>query len=157
VLRTILLDDEARSAPWLADHGVRQAARTHPALPAMGTHLRPDIADDSWNIGDLSDQATRLGQSPLRSPSVFNFFRPGYVPPNSRSASAGITAPEFQITTEPRWPGLQLCADHVRATSAAMTATTPPAALAGNSQRPCSELNIVLAADADSADTVWPR
>jgi hypothetical protein len=41
-----------------------------------------------------------LGQSPLRSPTVFNFFRPGYVPPNSAIASASLVAPEFQLTNE---------------------------------------------------------
>lgn len=55
---------------------------------------------EAWNIGNLSNPATRLGQSPLRSPSVFNFFRPGYVPPNSALGTQGITAPEFQITNE---------------------------------------------------------
>ena len=28
----------------------------------------------------------RLGQTPMHSPTVFNFFRPGYTPPNSRLA-----------------------------------------------------------------------
>ena len=55
---------------------------------------------DLWNIGDLSDPATRLGQSPLRSPSVFNFFRPGYVPPNTAIGALGLVAPELQITNE---------------------------------------------------------
>jgi len=56
-------------------------------------------ATDSWKIGDLSNAGSQLGQSPLRSPSVFNFFRPGYVPP-STALSAGVVAPEFQIVTE---------------------------------------------------------
>ena len=51
-----------------------------------------------WSINNTSDPATRLGQSPLRSPSVFNFFRPGYVPPNTALAARGLVAPEFQIT-----------------------------------------------------------
>ena len=33
---------------------------------------------------------TALGQSALRSPSVFNFFRPGYVPPNTAIATANF-------------------------------------------------------------------
>ncbi|MBO9715091.1 DUF1800 family protein [Sphingomonas sp.] len=41
-----------------------------------------------------------LGQSPLRSPSVFNFFRPGYVPPHTAIAKARKCAPEFQIANE---------------------------------------------------------
>lgn len=35
-----------------------------------------------------------------RSGSVFNFFRPGYSPPNTAISNAGLLAPEFQITNE---------------------------------------------------------
>ena len=55
----------------------------------LGARLQRHLAGGAWAIGDTSDPATRLGQSPLRSPSVFNFFRPGYVPPNSAIAAAG--------------------------------------------------------------------
>lgn len=43
---------------------------------------------------------TSLGQSALASPSVFNFFRPGYVPPNTRLGAQNLLAPEFQIVDE---------------------------------------------------------
>lgn len=43
---------------------------------------------------------TSLGQSALSSPSVFNFFRPGYVPPNTRLGAQNLLAPEFQIVDE---------------------------------------------------------
>lgn len=43
---------------------------------------------------------TSLGQAPLTAPSVFNFFRPGYVPPNTRLGAAKLTSPEFQIVDE---------------------------------------------------------
>jgi hypothetical protein len=36
----------------------------------------------------------------MRSGSVFNFYRPGYVPPNSGLATAGLVSPELQITHE---------------------------------------------------------
>jgi hypothetical protein len=39
-----------------------------------------------------------LPQSPLRSPTVFNFYYPGYQFPGVL-ASAGLTTPEFQLTT----------------------------------------------------------
>jgi uncharacterized protein (DUF1800 family) len=100
VVRAVLLDAEARSAPMAQDTTrgklrepiVRfvQWARTFGATSPTGL----------WNIGDLSDPSTRIGQSPLRSPSVFNFFRPGYVPPNSPLGTQGVNAPEFQITNE---------------------------------------------------------
>ncbi|MFM8392815.1 MAG: DUF1800 family protein, partial [Acidobacteriota bacterium] len=40
-----------------------------------------------------------IGQNPLRSPTVFNFFEPTYSQPG-RLAAAGLNSPEFQITTE---------------------------------------------------------
>lgn len=101
VIRAVLTDPEARgdaslksqSGGKLREPVLRfvQWARTFKAKSAAGT----------WKIGDLSDPATRLGQSPLRSPTVFNFFRPGYTPPNTEMAAAGLVAPEFQITNEP--------------------------------------------------------
>lgn len=66
----------------------------------MGPHLWHQLGAGSWKIGDLSDPGSRLGQSPLRSPSVFNFFRPGYVPPSTALAAAGAVAPEFQLVNE---------------------------------------------------------
>ena len=54
----------------------------------------------SWKLGDTSNAATQLGQSPLRSPSVFNFFRPGFVPPGTALAATGALAPEFQLVNE---------------------------------------------------------
>lgn len=40
-----------------------------------------------------------LGQQAYRSPSVFNFYRPGYIAPGTLTGEAGLTAPELQITT----------------------------------------------------------
>lgn len=98
VIRAVLLDAEARTLPSSNTAGkVRepmlrfvQWARTFAGTSTGGT----------WNFGSTSDPATRLGQSPLRSPSVFNFFRPGYVPPNTALATQSLVAPELQITNE---------------------------------------------------------
>jgi uncharacterized protein (DUF1800 family) len=98
VIKAILLDTEARSAPaGMAGGKLRepvlrlvQWARTFNASSPTGL----------WDVGDTSNPATRLGYSPLRSPSVFSFFRPGYVPPNSTLGSNAITAPEFQLCNE---------------------------------------------------------
>ena len=105
VIRAVLLDPEARSAPTStqADNGkVRepmlrfiQWARTFKVRSAAGT----------WKIYDLSDPVSGLAQSPLRSPSVFNYFRPGYTPPNSAIANAALVAPELQIVNEPTVAG----------------------------------------------------
>ena len=53
-----------------------------------------------WRFNDTGNPNDKLGQHPLRSPSVFNFYRPGYVSPGSETGEAGLTAPEFQIVNE---------------------------------------------------------
>lgn len=100
VLRAILLDDEARSDAALDDPLAGKLREPILRLTAWARAFGATSPSDDWAIGNTSDAATRLGQSPLRSPSVFNFFRPGYVPPNSEFGSRGLVAPEFQITHE---------------------------------------------------------
>ncbi|MET0543524.1 MAG: DUF1800 family protein, partial [Variovorax sp.] len=100
VFAAVLLDNEARSPDGLTstDFGrlrepmlrLTQWARTFGVTSVKGT----------WKVDNTSDSANRLGQSPLRSPSVFNFFRPGYVPPSTALAAEGKTAPEFQLINE---------------------------------------------------------
>jgi uncharacterized protein (DUF1800 family) len=53
-----------------------------------------------WKIDETGNASNSLGQSPLRSPSVFNFFRPGFIPPSSALAATNTTAPEFQLVNE---------------------------------------------------------
>ncbi len=42
----------------------------------------------------------RLTQQPFSSPSVFNFYRPGYLAPATATGDSGMTAPEFQIVND---------------------------------------------------------
>lgn len=97
VVRTILLDPEA--------------ARIGTA-PGSGKLREPIVRLANWmrafnatsRSGYFLVGSTRshwsLGQAPLTAPSVFNFYRPGYVPPNTRTGRAGLTAPEFQAVNE---------------------------------------------------------
>jgi hypothetical protein len=57
-------------------------------------------ANGDFLLGTTDNAATSLGQTAMRSPSVFNFYRPGYVPPNTSIAAAGLVAPEMQIVHE---------------------------------------------------------
>lgn len=62
-----------------------------------------DIAHvNSANEGLLlwSSGADMLGQQPFRSPSVFNFYRPGYIAPGTSTGDRSLTAPEFQIVND---------------------------------------------------------
>ncbi len=96
--KAVLLDTEARTLSSAASAGkvrepmVRavQWARTFSATSVSG----------QWKVWEQSSSDYGLAQSPLRSPSVFNFYRPGYVPPRTAMATAGLVAPEFQIHNE---------------------------------------------------------
>ncbi len=100
VIKAILLDNEARSAGVAAGSSAGKLREPMLRLAAWARAWNASSPSGAWAIGNTSDPSTRLGQSPLRSPSVFNFFRPGYVPPNSAIATASLVAPEFQITNE---------------------------------------------------------
>ena len=121
IVKAILLDTEARKLPAIGtapynsygkmrEPALRlvQWARTFNVksnLPSDATVIWPAAGSSSlptgpWNVGDLSDDGKGLGQSPLHSPSVFNFYRPGYIPPQGDLGGQKIVAPEFQLTNE---------------------------------------------------------
>ena len=100
VFSAVLLDDEARGPAGLTQTGFGKLREPIVRLVQWGRSFDIASARGSWKIGDLSNPATQLGQSPLRSPSVFNFFRPGYVPPSTALSAAQVPAPEFQLVNE---------------------------------------------------------
>ncbi len=53
-----------------------------------------------WRFNNTNDPNNGLSQHPLKSPSVFNFYRPGYIAPGTESGEAGLSAPELQIVNE---------------------------------------------------------
>jgi uncharacterized protein (DUF1800 family) len=99
VLFAVLLDDEARGPQGLIAPEFGKLREPMIRLVQWARTFAVTSTSGAWKIGDLSNASDRLGQSPLRSPSVFNFFRPGYVPPAS-TLSAGSVAPEFQLVNE---------------------------------------------------------
>lgn len=96
VVKALLLHPEART-PTATGGKVRE-----PLLRLTAYFRAFNARSDGghWRIGNTDDPATRLGQSAFRSPSVFNFFRPGYVQPGSAAAQAGLVAPELQVLHE---------------------------------------------------------
>jgi uncharacterized protein (DUF1800 family) len=98
VIRAILMDSEARADPA----GTSGGKLREPVMRLTGwaRAFGAASASDLWAFGDTSSSSTRLAESMGRSSSVFNFFRPGYSPPNTAISAAGLVAPEFQITNE---------------------------------------------------------
>lgn len=98
VIRAILMDSEARTVPTAASAGkLREPVMR---LTAWARAVGATSVSGNWTTGDTSSSTNRLAQAMGRSPSVFNFFRPGYTPPNTPIAAAGLVAPELQITNE---------------------------------------------------------
>ncbi len=100
VLAALLLDDEARSPAGLSNINFGKLREPMVRLVQWGRSFGIASAAGTWKLFDTSRSDTQLGQSPLRSPSVFNFFRPGYVPPGTVLASSQTPAPEFQLVNE---------------------------------------------------------
>ena len=101
VIRAILLDTEARSDAGLTNPSFGKLRAPVVRLTNWARAFGVTSEGDKWLFGDTSSASTGLGQMIGRAPSVFNFFRPGYKPPNTSIASSGLVAPEFQITNEP--------------------------------------------------------
>jgi uncharacterized protein (DUF1800 family) len=95
VWAAILLDDEAR-IPNPANTSFGKVREPMVRFVQWGRTFNLKSLQNSWKIYDQSSTSYGLAQSPLHSPSVFNFFRPGYVPPGTGLA----VAPEFQIVNE---------------------------------------------------------
>jgi uncharacterized protein (DUF1800 family) len=100
VWTAILMDDEARALPTAADTLAGKLREPVVRFVQWARTVGVGSSSGAFEIYDLSGSDNALGQSPLRSPSVFNFFRPGYVPPNTEIATAGKQAPEFQLLNE---------------------------------------------------------
>ena len=97
VWKSILLDPEARNVNASPTYGkVRE-----PLLRLSGM-LRAFNAQSTngryTGIGLTDDPSTQLNQTPMFAPTVFNFFRPGYVPTSKAITDANLVVPELQIT-----------------------------------------------------------
>ena len=99
VWKAILLDPEARAIGSSTSAGklrepVLRLSHLLRAFKAKSTSGR------FTGIGLTDDPATRLNQTPMFAPTVFNFFRPGYVPSGKGLSDAGLVVPEMQLTHE---------------------------------------------------------
>jgi uncharacterized protein (DUF1800 family) len=100
VVKAILMDKEAR-LNWDRD-GHRYGKLREPVL-RLTAFLRAYNATSQTGlflINTTDDPGTQLAQSPLRARSVFNFYRPGYIPPGGEAEQYGMALPEMQITNE---------------------------------------------------------
>lgn len=100
VWRAVLTDPEALAPHDPADRFAGKLREPVLRMVSWARTVGIHSLSGGYEIYDTSRSDTGLGQSPLRSPSVFNFFRPGFVPAHSAIAAAGLVAPEFQLQNE---------------------------------------------------------
>jgi uncharacterized protein (DUF1800 family) len=96
MLKAVLMHPEARTVS-------NSSGKVREPVLRLSAFLRAfEFKSDSglFRINVTDNAGDSLGQTPLRSPSVFNFYRPGYVPPGTESAAAGLAVPEMQIAHE---------------------------------------------------------
>jgi len=103
VVRAILLDAEARPAATSATPPVAPGKVKEPLLRLTQFWRAYGARAASGRFGVARNFAGGVGavfgQGPGLSPSVFNFFSPGYAPPGEIQ-SQGMVAPEMQLATE---------------------------------------------------------
>ncbi len=97
-VRAILMDPDARARPVA---GSIQGKLREPLVRLTQVWRAFNAADP---VGRYNDWFVRwpgsyLAQTPLHSPTVFNFFLPDYAPVGE-VANAGLLAPEFQVQTD---------------------------------------------------------
>lgn len=104
VFTQVLMDPEARS-PVPIDSPPAHWGRLREPVLRMTQVLRlldahPYRTDGIWGILATSDEASSLGQSPGRSPTVFGFSNPQYSPTGSTISANKLVAPEFQMVDD---------------------------------------------------------
>jgi uncharacterized protein (DUF1800 family) len=97
----ILMDPEARDMKAaMASHTFGKPKEPVLKLSALLRAYDARSTTGSYLLGYTEDPSFAMSQSPMRSPTVFNFFRPGFVLPGAQSAQAGLQTPEFQLLNE---------------------------------------------------------
>ncbi len=92
VVKAVLLDEEA-----LGD-SVKKVKEPLVAVANVYRALQAKTADPKGRYHDSIGTFSSYGQSPLGSPSVFNFYSPDYSP-NGELQQAGMVAAELEILT----------------------------------------------------------
>ena len=94
VVRAILLDVEATNPPAGSIGKLRE-----PVL-RVAHWMRSFGATSTSGQFMMAYELDTQGQRALHAPSVFGYYRPGFVPPNTAFSANRITVPEFQIVNE---------------------------------------------------------
>ncbi len=96
VVKAILMHQEARLGHLEYPHTYGKLKEPLIRLTQLWRAFEPETIHYDFNYGWAGHE---LGQAPLNSPSVFNFFRPDFSQPGEIQDS-GLVSPEFEILDE---------------------------------------------------------
>lgn len=97
-IAAVLFDPDARDAANRNDDSfgkIREPVLrfVHWARAFDAGTVTPELTFPLWN----TTFGGGLAQAPYKSPSVFNFYRPGYIAPGTETGASGLTMPELQL------------------------------------------------------------
>ncbi len=93
VIKAILLDPDARDPARMSDPHFGKMREPFLRVVNLARAFDAAAVDGFYQVGSFFMDHY---EEPMKSPSVFNFYLPGYTPPGEIQA-AGLVAPEFQI------------------------------------------------------------
>ncbi len=93
VVKAVLMDDEARNPANMSNPNFGK--QREPFLRAVN-YARAFNASSTSGLYSLGSFFMDLYEEPMKSPSVFNFYLPDYLPPGQMT-TAGLVGPEFQV------------------------------------------------------------
>lgn len=101
VIAAILFDADARSENRFIDDNFGQTwGKVREPIVRFVHWMRvAKVKNIDIQSNNIFNPNWQFGQQPFNAPSVFNFFRPGYVAPNTLTGDADLTQPELQIAT----------------------------------------------------------
>lgn len=99
-LKAILLDNNAREDSSLNDANFGKIREPAIRLFQCAKTFNATSVSGKWQGSNFGHPIYGFTQAPMSAPSVFNFFRPGYVPTGSELGKKNLTAPELQIINE---------------------------------------------------------
>lgn len=101
VIKAVLLDPQARNmSAALTDITFGKVREPILRMSALLRAFDAQSATGYFLMRPTFEPGFGLAQSPMRSPSVFNFFRPGYVVAGSKMAQRGLVNPEMQLVSD---------------------------------------------------------
>ncbi|MEP6484615.1 MAG: DUF1800 family protein [Rudaea sp.] len=100
VVQAILLDSEARYGQWSNPTQFGRLREPLVRLIHLWRSMKATAVDGRINgLSPYPPIEELIGEAPLRSPTVFNFFAPNYQA-GGEVLSLGLVSPEFQILTD---------------------------------------------------------